>query len=68
MTLFFGAAGVAIVAAAMIVALLRRELRAPRAAMRFDTASERATALGCPASLIALAAVLAAFVGLAFGW
>jgi len=66
--LFLGAAGVTIATAALIVALVRSEFRAPRAALRFDTAKDKAAAFGCPASLLGLAAILAVFIGLALGW
>lgn len=57
-----------LVCATLIVALMRRDLRRPRAALSFETPADRAAALGCPAMLLGTALILAAFVSLAFGW
>jgi hypothetical protein len=57
-----------LVCATLIALLLRRDLRRPRAALSFDTAAQRMTALGCPAMLLGAALILAVFVALAFGW
>lgn len=65
---FWISTGLAVAAALLIAALLRNELKTPRVALDFNAPSDKATALGCPAALLGVAVLLAAFTWLAAGW